>query len=109
MLDTLDARYIVREKRGVCSSMIARQVGACDRHMQRIWKRFRGLEIGDMPYLPRRLGRHSNGEPGCREHSAVVNTAAAVPRCAGDVYRRLNDEDADRSVSVAWPWASCTG
>lgn len=97
--DTLDARYIVREKRrGTRNSVIAGQVGACVRHVQRIWRRFRDSRIGDILYLPRRPGRHSNGEPGRREHSMVVNAAAAVPRCAGDVYRRLNDGDADRAV-----------
>lgn len=97
--DTLDARHIVREKRrGVRNSTVARQVGACVRHVQRIWKMFKDSRIGDILYLPRHPGRHSNGEPGRREHSAVINAAAAVPRCASDVYRHLNDRDADRTA-----------
>lgn len=98
-LDTPDARYIVREKRrSTPNSVIARRVGACVRHVQRIWKRFRDSKVGDMLYLPRRPGRHPGGEPGRREHSAVVDATVAVPRCAGGVYRHLNDGNADRAA-----------
>ena len=91
-LDTLDARFIVREKRrGTSSRAIAGILKVCTRQVQRIWSRFRRLGTGSILYLPRRPGRHRKGEPGRREHSAVLAAFGRVVNGASAICRHIRD------------------
>lgn len=91
-LDTLAARYIVREKRkGTINREIADVLRISVRQVQRIWKRFRHLGIGQILYFPKRPGRHQNSEPGRREHSAVVTAFCNLKNGASKIYERLKD------------------
>ncbi len=91
-LDTLDARFIVREKRrGTSSKTIAGILKVCIRQVQRIWSRFRRLDTGRILYLPRRPGRHRKGEPGRREHSAVLAAFGRVVNGASAIYGHIRN------------------
>ena len=66
-LDTLDARFIVREKRrGTSNKTIAGILKVCIRQVQRIWSRFRRLDTGRILYLPRRPRQAPEGRAGAQ-------------------------------------------
>lgn len=91
-LDTLDARYIVREKRkGTTSRVIADTLKVSIRQVQRLWNRFKHLDIGEILYMPKLPGRHQNSDPGRREHSAVLAAFGQIVNGASAIYKHIKD------------------
>ena len=97
-LDTLDIRYLVREKKKeTLNATIAQHLGVSIRHVQRLWSMFKD-RVGNILYLPKHPGRHIKGSFGRRIHSAVVNAAGIIPTSANEIYHYLNDKHVDHLV-----------
>ena len=91
-LDTLDARYIVREKRkGTTSRAIADTLKVCIRQVQRLWSRFKHLDIGQILYMPKLPGRRQGSDPGRRIHSAVLTAFGQITNGASAIYKHIKD------------------
>lgn len=91
-LDTKSARYIVREKKnGTRNSVIARNVGACVRHVQRIWEMFRDVKPGDSVHAKKAEQGAQSHTPECRLHSVIANAMDTIARSANDLYGYLRD------------------
>ncbi len=89
-LDESVVKWIIREKRkGRRNKQIAETAGVSIRWVQKLWARYK--DSSNITY-PLPMGRHVNGLPGRREHSAVLAVNDGQRRGARNMEARIEKE-----------------